>query len=177
MFQFSQLSTFASLASLVRYGTESAMVVHSSICNPWFYSFFGTLAMALGQLFGPALFPIMSNTGILIFIITILLLMAEVDKDIVATHDVACFLVQVAQKGDQIRVGVITEDSRASNSEHQQTHGQFRDEEEAIESLGATEGISNAYSPGEDVASAETATDDETKPNKGTDAASGSPNA
>ena len=30
--------------------------------------------------------------------------MAEVDKDMVATHDVACFLVSVAQKGDQTRI-------------------------------------------------------------------------
>ena len=60
--------------------------------------------MAVGQLFGEDLYTVMSNAGVLIFVITILLLMAEVDKDIIATHDVACFLVQVAQKGDQIRV-------------------------------------------------------------------------
>eukprot|EP00578_Thalassiosira_sp_NH16_P017893 CAMPEP_0181129406 /NCGR_PEP_ID=MMETSP1071-20121207/29305_1 /TAXON_ID=35127 /ORGANISM="Thalassiosira sp., Strain NH16" /LENGTH=141 /DNA_ID=CAMNT_0023215391 /DNA_START=286 /DNA_END=711 /DNA_ORIENTATION=+ len=60
--------------------------------------------MAVGQMFGEELYTVMSNAGVLIFIITILLVMAEVDKDIVATHDVACFLVQVAQKGDQIRV-------------------------------------------------------------------------
>ncbi|KAL9179898.1 hypothetical protein ACHAXT_007868 [Thalassiosira profunda] len=89
---------------LWRYGTESSMVVHSSIANPWFYPMFGTVAMAVGQLFGEELYTVMSNTGVLIFIITILLLMAEVDKDIVATNDVASFLVQVAQKGDQIRV-------------------------------------------------------------------------
>ncbi|KAL7540656.1 hypothetical protein ACHAWF_006747 [Thalassiosira exigua] len=89
---------------LWRYGTESAMVVHSSMCNPWFYSFFGTLALAASQLFGEELYTIMSNIGLLIFTITILLLMVEVDKDIIATNDVACFLVQVAQKGDQIRV-------------------------------------------------------------------------
>jgi len=89
---------------LWRYGTESAMVVHSSMCNPWFYSFFGTLAMAVGQLFGEELYTVMSNAGMLIFIITILLLMVEVDKDINATTDVAYFLRVVAQKGDQIRI-------------------------------------------------------------------------
>ena len=36
---------------LWRYGTSSSMIVHSSICNPWFYSFFGTLSMAAGHLF------------------------------------------------------------------------------------------------------------------------------
>ncbi|KAL3797846.1 hypothetical protein HJC23_006884 [Cyclotella cryptica] len=101
---------------LWRYGTQSSMVVHSSICNPWFYPFFGTVAMAVGQIFGPALYPVMSNTGILLFIITLLALMAEVDKDIVATHDVACFLVQVAKKGDEISV---TAQSRAAQSVRQ----------------------------------------------------------
>lgn len=84
------------------------MVLHSSICNPWFYSFFGTLAMAIGQLFAANLYTFMSNLGVLIFIITILLLMAEVDKDMVATNDVACFLAAVAQKGDEIRIIVET---------------------------------------------------------------------
>lgn len=80
------------------------MVVHSSMCNPWFYPFFGTVAMGAGQIFGPKLYPVMSNAGILIFVITLLALMAEVDKDIVETHNVANFLVQVGQIGDEISV-------------------------------------------------------------------------
>ena len=60
--------------------------------------------MAFGQLFGDKLYTVMSNAGVLVFIITILLVMKEADKDIIATNDVACFLVQVAQKGDQVRV-------------------------------------------------------------------------
>jgi len=89
---------------LWRYGTSSSMIVHSSICNPWFYCFFGTLAMAAGQLFAEQLYPVMSNTGILIFIITIEAVMVEVDKDIVAIENEASFLVCVALKGDQISV-------------------------------------------------------------------------
>ena len=80
------------------------MVVHSSMCNPWFYPFFGTVAMGVGQVFGPELYPVMSNAGILLFIITLLALMAEVDKDMVATHNVAGFLMQVAKVGDSISV-------------------------------------------------------------------------
>lgn len=80
------------------------MVVHSSMCNPWFYPFFGTVAMAVGQIFGPALYPVMSNAGILIFVIALLALMAEVDKDMIATHNVASFLMQVGKMGDQISV-------------------------------------------------------------------------
>lgn len=92
------------------------MVVHSSICNPWFYPFFGTVGMATGQIFGPKLYPVMSNAGILLFVITLLALMAEIDKDIVATNDVARFLVQVAKKGDEISV---TATSRAAQSVRQ----------------------------------------------------------
>lgn len=60
--------------------------------------------MAAGQLFAERLYPIMSNTGILIFIITIEAVMVEVDKDIVAIENEASFLVCVALKGDQISV-------------------------------------------------------------------------
>lgn len=98
------LVSFYLSVMLWRYGTESSMVVHSSICNPWFYPFFGTLAMVIGQLFADNLYTIMSNAGMLIFVITILIVMKEVDKDMIANNDVACFLVQVAQKGDEIRV-------------------------------------------------------------------------
>lgn len=94
------------------------MVVHSSVLNPWFFPFFGTLALACGQLFDEELYPIMSDTGMLIFVITTLALMTEVDKDIIATHDVARFLVQVAQKGDLISVD--THFSLASSVQEQQ---------------------------------------------------------
>ena len=98
------LVSFYLSTMLWRYGTSSSMIVHSSICNPWFYCFFGTLAMAVGQLFSEQLYPVMSNTGILIFIITIEAVMVEVDKDIVAIENEASFLVCVALKGDQISV-------------------------------------------------------------------------
>jgi hypothetical protein len=75
-----------------------------TIPDSWFYCFFGTLAMAAGQLFGENLYPVMSNTGILIFIITIEAVMVEVDKDIVAIENEASFLVCVALKGDEISV-------------------------------------------------------------------------
>mmetsp|Transcript_15052 Transcript_15052/g.30623 ORF Transcript_15052/g.30623 Transcript_15052/m.30623 type:complete len:484 (-) Transcript_15052:273-1724(-) len=133
---------------LWRYGTESAMVVHSSMLNPWFYSFFGTVALAVGQFFGEKLYPIMSNTGMLIFNTTILALMTEVDKDIVATYDVACFLVQVAQKGDQIRVSRSIEqlEQRLSGEEQEENHETISSEEKVMESLDETVCISNSTS-------------------------------
>lgn len=57
-------------------------------------------------MFGEHLYTIMSNAGVLIFVITILQLMNEVDKDMVANDEVAFFLVQVARKGDEIRVSL-----------------------------------------------------------------------
>jgi hypothetical protein len=68
--------------------------------------------MAVCQLFGTELYTVMSNVGMLVFIITILLLMAEVDKDIVKTDDIASFLVQVAQKGDRTRMSTFTHPRR-----------------------------------------------------------------
>ena len=123
------------------------MVVHSSIANPWFYPMFGTVAMAVGQLFGEELYTVMSNTGVLIFVITILLLMAEVDKDIVATNDVASFLVQVAQKGDQIRVeeNVAAQPSLQPPDEEEKT----QDDEEvgpALAETGASPSVFQAVS-------------------------------
>ena len=56
------------------------------------------------QFFGENLYNIMSNAGVLIFVVTILLLMSEVDKDMVANENIASFLVKVARKGDELRV-------------------------------------------------------------------------
>lgn len=82
--------------------------------------------MAFGQLFGEKLYTVMSNAGVLVFIITILLVMKEADKDIIATNDVACFLVQVAQKGDQVRVApsLLSPPSQLQNDTNFQQEGE-----------------------------------------------------
>eukprot|EP00978_Attheya_sp_CCMP212_P047277 scaffold421291_cov54-Attheya_sp.AAC.2 len=87
---------------LWRYGTQSSMVVHSSILNPWFYPLFGTLALSAGQLFRERWFLLFSNIGLIIYLVTTLLLMSELDKDMVATSDFSLFLADVSRKGDQI---------------------------------------------------------------------------
>jgi len=132
---------------LWRYGTESSMVVHSSICNPWFYAFFGTLAMGIGQLFGE-LYTFMSNLGVLIFIITILLLMVEVDKDMVATNDIACFLAAVALKGDEMRII----ETLPPVTKHPQHEEEKRPEDEENDTAVLTVDVSreNAAIPSED---------------------------
>jgi hypothetical protein len=78
------------------------MVVHSSILNPWFYPFFGTLALSAGQLFRERWFLLFSNIGLIIYLVTTILLMSELDKDMVATSDFSMFLADVSRKGDQI---------------------------------------------------------------------------
>lgn len=87
--------------------------------------------MAIGQLFGPELYTIMSNAGMLIFIITILLVMAEVDKDISAANDVAGFLIQVAKTGDQLRVAEAV--SPSSSQPLQNNESAFHEEEKIPE--------------------------------------------
>ena len=97
----------------------------------------------------------------LIFITTILALMAEVDKDIVATQEVVTnFLVQVAQKGDQIRVSqsrtFAQEQIRSTpHDEQSEKNDQFSSEEKTMECLDITERISNKQSPMEAVADEE----------------------
>lgn len=98
------LCSFFLSMCLWRYGTESSMVVHSSIFNPWFYPFFGTLALTGGQLFGTEWYSFTKNLGFLILIITLLLLMLEVDRDINETVELMDFLNQVSKKGDEISV-------------------------------------------------------------------------
>ena len=81
------------------------MVVHASILNPWFSLSFGVGALAATQIFGyPPYFSCTSNLGLLIFIVSILLLMVEVDKDMVADDEFAGFLASVSKVGDRIRV-------------------------------------------------------------------------
>lgn len=103
--------------SLWRYGTESSLIVHSSFLNIWFFPFLGTLALAGGQLFGEMWYPFTSNLGLLIFIITVLMLQTEIDKDVNITVEFTDFLQQVSRKGDAISVRRYT-DEDDSNSHY-----------------------------------------------------------
>lgn len=96
-------SFFLSIA-LWRYGSNSSMVVHSSCANPWFYPMFGTTALLLGQLFYERWFPVTSNAGLLVYTITLLVLMREIDKDFTQTAVFTDFLKQVVLTGNAISV-------------------------------------------------------------------------
>lgn len=76
------------------------MVVHSSMANQWFSMFFGTIALAVSQFFNSIWFPLASNIGLTIFVMSHLLIMYEVDRDMDAADKFAEFLKQVAIVGN-----------------------------------------------------------------------------
>ena len=80
------------------------MIVHSSFINPWFGPFFGTLILVLGHVVTGRWFAISSNTALLIYTVTLILLMRQIDRDIVAFAEFTDFLRQVAKKGNEITV-------------------------------------------------------------------------
>ena len=82
------------------------MVLHSSYAcfNPWFFPMFGTIALSIGQLFYQRYYQLTSNLGLLIYTLTLLVLMREIDKEIFNTVEFTEFLKQVAVKGNQISV-------------------------------------------------------------------------
>jgi len=94
------LCSFYLSGVLWRYGTTSSMVVHSSMANQWFSMFFGTIALAVSQFFNSIWFPLASNIGLTIFVMSHLLIMYEVDRDMDAADKFAEFLKQVAIVGN-----------------------------------------------------------------------------
>ena len=106
------------------------MVVHSSLLNPWFFPFFGTVALTVGQIFPEQTYPLTSNIGFLVFIITLLLLMAEVDKDMVAADAFVDFLAQVSEKGKDIGVWCVVEEGASAKEEEKIIQGHDEEDEQ-----------------------------------------------
>mmetsp|Transcript_6618 Transcript_6618/g.16712 ORF Transcript_6618/g.16712 Transcript_6618/m.16712 type:complete len:452 (+) Transcript_6618:81-1436(+) len=78
---------------LWRYGNELAMMIYASSCTPWITPILGVSAMIAGQMFGPTLFPLMSNLGIFLYLLTILSVLLEIKKDMEnAVDDLGGFL-------------------------------------------------------------------------------------
>ncbi|MGH7974626.1 MAG: hypothetical protein ACREBR_03805 [bacterium] len=81
------------LSDMTHYHSDMAQV------HPWWFiplyaihgsvRFLGTVTLAVGQCFGLNLFPVMSNLGFLFYILAIVFLMKEVDKDMAATAEFA----------------------------------------------------------------------------------------
>jgi hypothetical protein len=92
--------------------------------NPWFAPFFGTLGLTGGQFFGEEWYPVTSNLGFLIWIVSILLLMTEIDKDMVASEELTDYLGRVAKKGDAISVRHVISEFRLEEGNDDITHGE-----------------------------------------------------
>lgn len=77
---------------LWRYGSFFSMIIYPSVLNPWISPVFGTACLIVGQLFGPDLFPILSNAGILLFEMCLLRVLYEVRHDMKQAGDLGHFL-------------------------------------------------------------------------------------
>eukprot|EP00537_Pseudo-nitzschia_pungens_P013268 CAMPEP_0172393348 /NCGR_PEP_ID=MMETSP1061-20121228/9228_1 /TAXON_ID=37318 /ORGANISM="Pseudo-nitzschia pungens, Strain cf. pungens" /LENGTH=353 /DNA_ID=CAMNT_0013124385 /DNA_START=128 /DNA_END=1189 /DNA_ORIENTATION=- len=77
---------------LWRYGSEFSMVIPKSSVNAWIFPVIGALAMITGQMFGPDLYLIASNSGILIYMMTMTRTLYEIRHDIAQTGELGHFL-------------------------------------------------------------------------------------
>ena len=91
---------------LWRYGTFFSMIIYSSPVNPWLSPLLGVFFLLAGQVFGPELFPILSHTGILLYVMSFVRLLFEVRKDFGAANDLGHFLDALGN--NQISQSVVT---------------------------------------------------------------------
>ena len=79
------------------YGSYRSMIIHSTYLNPWISLLFGTLTLAVTQILGgTGIYPLTSALGYVVLVISILILMVEVDKDMQAAAEFSDFLSGIA---------------------------------------------------------------------------------
>ncbi|KAL3920253.1 MAG: hypothetical protein SGILL_003353 [Bacillariaceae sp.] len=110
---------------LWRYGCEFSLVIYGAgVCNPWLAPVFGTVAMIVGQFFGPDLFLITSNSGILMFMMCIVRILFEERKDLKASGDLGHFLDALGNDNvTKTQIGVekmVADEETLSSGQHQQ---------------------------------------------------------
>jgi len=76
-----------------RYGSEFSMIINTSVFNAWMCPVLGALIMIVGQMFGPNLFLITSNSGILVYMISMTRVLYEIRHDIQQAGDLGNFLI------------------------------------------------------------------------------------
>lgn len=111
---------------LWRYGCELSLVIYrSGIVNPWLTPVFGSIAMIIGQLFGPDLYLITSNSGILLYMLSMVRILYEARKDLEVSGDLGHFLdalgndnVTRTQKG--LEKDAHGDEDTLSSGQHQQ---------------------------------------------------------
>jgi len=77
---------------LWRYGCQFSMVINTSLLNAWMCPLFGAVAMLVGQMFGPDLFLVTSNAGILLYTFSMVRVLYEIRYDIRQSGDLGNFL-------------------------------------------------------------------------------------
>jgi hypothetical protein len=85
---------------LWKYGCELSLTIYSSFINPWMFPTVGVVAMAAGQLVGPNLFPILSNAGVCVYMMSMLRLLYEIRGDLAQSADLGNFLGAVWTEPD-----------------------------------------------------------------------------
>ena len=103
-----------------RYGTSFSMTIYGSLANPWFSPVLGTCFLIAGQWPGPRLFPILSNSGILLYKICMYRLLLEVDKDLRVARDLANFLDALSD--DQVAGSTVPINELTTFDEMETTH-------------------------------------------------------
>lgn len=111
---------------LWRYGCELSLIIYSSgVINPWLTPVFGSFAMLAGQMFGPDLYLITSNSGILMYILSLVRILFEARKDLEASGDLGHFLdalgndnITRTQKG--LEKYALGDEDTLSSGQHQQ---------------------------------------------------------
>jgi hypothetical protein len=99
---------------LWRYGTLFSMVIYPSSINPWLSLVVGTLLLMGGQWLGPDLFPILSNTGILMYTLSLIRLLLEVRTDMRQATDLGEFLDALGD--DQVAGSVVPERTNSNTN-------------------------------------------------------------
>jgi hypothetical protein len=87
---------------LWRYGTWFSMIINASSLNPWLYPLLGIILLMGGQCVGPKLFPILSNAGILLYVMSISRLLLEVQRDMHVSSELGNYLDAL---GDDVVAG------------------------------------------------------------------------
>lgn len=89
---------------LWKYGCELSLTIYSSFINPWMCPTIGVIAMSAGQLVGSRFFPILSNTGICIYMMSMARILYEIRRDIAQSADLGNFLGAVWTEPDPTKL-------------------------------------------------------------------------
>lgn len=119
---------------LWRYGCEFSMVIPTSSFNAWMFPVIGALAMFVGQTFGPDLYLVTSNSGILIYMLAMTRTLYEIRHDIRQAGDLGNFLnaLESTHKREENRPDAGTNDVTYSQREDEELGLDVLEEETKI---------------------------------------------